>query len=122
MSIFTSPILFPKDTGMSAGRHTVILDSRSTLADAASGMERVSALGGRQCHLNVLVEGYMLSRVKLILRWHRAGHNAVAAQIRGVIPWFRNVPDAGILAASFKLGAAQEMVAGQGGNVSKRLF
>ena len=54
-------------------------------------------------------------QAKLILRWHREGYYPVAAQIRGLMPSFRNVPDAEILAASFKLGDAQEMVARQHG-------
>ncbi len=54
-------------------------------------------------------------QAKLILRWHRERHYPVAAQIRGLIPRFRNVPDAEILAATFKLRDAQEMVARQNG-------
>jgi uncharacterized glyoxalase superfamily protein PhnB len=54
-------------------------------------------------------------QAKLILRWHREGYYPVAAQIRGLMPRFLSVPDAEILAASFKLGDAQEMVARQHG-------
>jgi catechol 2,3-dioxygenase-like lactoylglutathione lyase family enzyme len=54
-------------------------------------------------------------QAKLILRWHREGYYPVAAQVRGLMPRFRNVPDAEILAASFKLSDAQEMVARQNG-------
>ena len=54
-------------------------------------------------------------QAKLILRWHREGYYPVAAQIRGVMPRFLNMPDAEILAASFKLSDAQEMVARQHG-------
>jgi len=54
-------------------------------------------------------------QAKLILRWHREGYYPVAAQIRGLMPRFLNVPDAEILAASFKLSDAQEMVARQHG-------
>lgn len=54
-------------------------------------------------------------QAKLILRWHREGHYPVAAQIRGLLPRFMNVPDGEILAASFKLSDAQEMVARQRG-------
>lgn len=54
-------------------------------------------------------------QAKLILRWHRKRYYPVAAQIRGLIPRFLNVPDAEILAASFKLSDAQEMVARQHG-------
>jgi len=54
-------------------------------------------------------------QAKLILRWHRERHYPVAAQIRQHLPRFMNVPDSEILAASFKLGDAQEMVAKQQG-------
>lgn len=54
-------------------------------------------------------------QAKLILRWHRERYYPVAAQIRGLLPRFLNVPDAEILAASFKLSDAQEMVARQNG-------
>jgi uncharacterized glyoxalase superfamily protein PhnB len=52
---------------------------------------------------------------KLILRWHRERHYPVAAQIRGLMPRFLNMSDSEILAASFKLSDAQEMVARQHG-------
>ncbi len=52
---------------------------------------------------------------KLILRWHRERHYPVAAQIRAQLPRFLNVPDSEILAASFKLSDAQELVARQQG-------
>jgi uncharacterized glyoxalase superfamily protein PhnB len=54
-------------------------------------------------------------QAKLILRWHRERHYPVAAQIRARLPRFFNMTDAEILAASFKLGDAQEMVARQQG-------
>jgi uncharacterized glyoxalase superfamily protein PhnB len=54
-------------------------------------------------------------QAKLILRWHREQHYPVAAQIRGQLPRFVNMPDSEILAASFKLSDAQEMVARQHG-------
>jgi hypothetical protein len=54
-------------------------------------------------------------QAKLILRWHRERHYPVAAQIRGLMPHFLNMPDSGILAANFKLSDAQEMVARQHG-------
>lgn len=68
-----------------------------------------------------IVEAYMPNlenlkkQAKLILRWHRERHYPVAAQIRGHLPRFQNMPDSEILAASFKLGDAQEMVARQHG-------
>ena len=52
-------------------------------------------------------------QAKLILRWHRRRHYPVAAQIRELLPRFLNMPDSEILAASFKLRDAQEMVARQ---------
>jgi uncharacterized glyoxalase superfamily protein PhnB len=54
-------------------------------------------------------------QAKLILRWHRERHYPVAAQIRELLPRFENVADAEILAASFKLKDAQEMIARQHG-------
>ena len=54
-------------------------------------------------------------QAKLILRWHRERHYPVAAQIRGHLPRFLNMSDSEILAASFKLSDAQEMVARQHG-------
>jgi uncharacterized glyoxalase superfamily protein PhnB len=68
-----------------------------------------------------IVEAYMPNlenlkkQAKLILRWHRERHYPVAPQIRGLIPRFLNMPDSEILAASFKLSDAQEMVARQHG-------
>jgi hypothetical protein len=57
-------------------------------------------------------------QAKLILRWHRERHYPVAAQIRRHLPRFLNMPDSEILAASFKLSDAQEMVARQSGFAS----
>ena len=54
-------------------------------------------------------------QAKLILRWHRERYYPVAAQIRGLLPRFLDAPDTEILAASFKLSDAQEMVARQHG-------
>jgi len=54
-------------------------------------------------------------QAKLILRWHRERHYPVAAQIREHLPRFLNMPDSEILAASFKLCDAQEMVAREQG-------
>ena len=47
-------------------------------------------------------------QAKLILRWHRERHYPVAAQIRGLLPRFLDIPDAEILAASFKLSAGTQ--------------
>ena len=57
-------------------------------------------------------------QAKLILRWHRERHYPVAAQIREHLPRFLNMPDSEILAASFRLGDAQEIVARQHGFAS----
>jgi uncharacterized glyoxalase superfamily protein PhnB len=54
-------------------------------------------------------------QAKLILRWHRERHYPVAAQIRKHLPRFQNMPDSEILAASFKLSDAQELVAREQG-------
>jgi catechol 2,3-dioxygenase-like lactoylglutathione lyase family enzyme len=70
---------------------------------------------------DLMVEVYMPNlenlkkQAKLILRWHRERHYPVAAQIREHLPRFLNMPDAEILAASFKLSDAQEIVARQQG-------
>jgi uncharacterized glyoxalase superfamily protein PhnB len=70
---------------------------------------------------DLIVEAYMPNlenlkkQAKLILRLHRERHYPVAAQIRGHLPRFVNMPDSEILAASFKLSDAQEMVARQQG-------
>jgi catechol 2,3-dioxygenase-like lactoylglutathione lyase family enzyme len=68
-----------------------------------------------------IVEAYMPNlenlkkQAKLILRWHRERHYPVAAQIRKHLPGFLNMRDSEILAASFRLSDAQEMVARQQG-------
>jgi uncharacterized glyoxalase superfamily protein PhnB len=54
-------------------------------------------------------------RAKLVLRWHRERYYPVAAQIRAVLPRYRDLTDAQILAGSFKLSDAQELVARQAG-------
>jgi len=54
-------------------------------------------------------------QAKLVLRWHRTRYFPVAAQIRAVLPRFAGLSDAEILAAEFKLGDAQELVARQEG-------
>jgi catechol 2,3-dioxygenase-like lactoylglutathione lyase family enzyme len=53
-------------------------------------------------------------QAKLVLRWHRDGYYPVAAQIR-TLPRYRHLSDPEILAASFKLSDAQELVARQHG-------
>jgi catechol 2,3-dioxygenase-like lactoylglutathione lyase family enzyme len=70
---------------------------------------------------DLIVETYMPNlenlkkQAKQILRWHRERHYPVAAQIREHLPRFLNMPDSEILAASFKLSDAQEIVARQQG-------
>jgi catechol 2,3-dioxygenase-like lactoylglutathione lyase family enzyme len=54
-------------------------------------------------------------QAKLYLRWHRERHHPVAAQIRAVLPRFRDLTDRQILDSAFKLGDAQELVARQAG-------
>lgn len=54
-------------------------------------------------------------QAKLILRWHRERYYPVAAQIRGILPRFLKLRDSEILAASFTLSDAQEIVARQHG-------
>ncbi|HEX4750024.1 MAG TPA: VOC family protein [Bryobacteraceae bacterium] len=70
---------------------------------------------------DLVVETYMPNlenlqkQAKLIMRCHRERHYPVAAQIREYLPRFLNVSDSEILAASFKLSDAQEVVARQQG-------
>ena len=57
---------------------------------------------------DLIVEAHMPNlenlkkQAKLVLRWHRERHLPIAAQIRGYLPHFLNMPDSEILAASFK--------------------
>ena len=54
-------------------------------------------------------------QAKLILRWHRDRYYPVAARIRSGLPRFSQMTDPDILAHSFRLGDAQELVARQHG-------
>lgn len=54
-------------------------------------------------------------QAKLILRWHRDRYYPVAAQIREVLPRYRQLSDPEILAVRFRLSDAQELVAKQQG-------
>ena len=54
-------------------------------------------------------------QAKLVLKSHRERHYPVAPQIREFLPRFLNMSNAEILAASFKLSDAQELVARQQG-------
>lgn len=57
-------------------------------------------------------------QAKLILRRHRDRYHPVAAQIRSGLSRFSQMTDSDILAHSFKLGDAQELVARQHGFAS----
>ncbi|MGA7379527.1 MAG: VOC family protein [Terriglobales bacterium] len=50
-------------------------------------------------------------QAKLYLRWHRDGYYPVAAQIRALLPRFRHLTDQAVLAHSFRLSDAQELIA-----------
>lgn len=54
-------------------------------------------------------------QAKLYVRWHRDGYHPVAAQIRAVLPRFKDLTDRQILQRDFKLSDAQELVARQSG-------
>src|ERR1700733_7772453 len=54
-------------------------------------------------------------QAKLVLRWHRERYYPVAAQIRAALPRFSALSDRDILAQSFKLSDAQEVIARQAG-------
>jgi uncharacterized glyoxalase superfamily protein PhnB len=54
-------------------------------------------------------------QAKLVLRWHRDRYYPVAAQIRAALPRYRHMTDPEVLARSFKLSDAQELVARQYG-------
>lgn len=54
-------------------------------------------------------------QAKLVLRWHREGYYPVAAQIRAVLPRYQHSSDSQVLAASFTLSDAQELIARQHG-------
>jgi hypothetical protein len=54
-------------------------------------------------------------QAKLYLRWHRDRYYPVAAQIRAVLPRYRHLLDREVLAHSFKLSDAQELIARKAG-------
>jgi catechol 2,3-dioxygenase-like lactoylglutathione lyase family enzyme len=54
-------------------------------------------------------------QAKLYVRWHRDGYYPVAAQIRAIVPRFKELTDRQILDGPFKLSDAQELVARQSG-------
>jgi uncharacterized glyoxalase superfamily protein PhnB len=83
-------------------------------------MQRHVAEG--QCPTTIfIVEAHMPNlenlkkQAKLILRWHRERHYPVAAQIREHLARYLSMSDSEVLAASFKLSDAQELVARQHG-------
>src|SRR5262245_35857562 len=59
-------------------------------------------------------------QAKLFVRWHRDGHYPVAAQIRAILPRFRDLSDRDVLQQPFRLSDAQELVARQAGFESWR--
>lgn len=54
-------------------------------------------------------------QAKLYVRWHRDRYYPVAAQIRAVLPRYKDLTDRQVLEAEFKLSDAQELVARQSG-------
>jgi catechol 2,3-dioxygenase-like lactoylglutathione lyase family enzyme len=54
-------------------------------------------------------------QAKLVLRWHRDRYYPVAAQIRALLPRYQYMTDPEVLAHSFQLSDAQELVARQHG-------
>ena len=54
-------------------------------------------------------------QAKLYVRWHRDRYYPVAAQIRALLPRYKDLTDRQVLEAEFKLSDAQELVARQSG-------
>ena len=54
-------------------------------------------------------------QAKLYVRWHRDRYYPVAAQIRAVLPRFKDLTDRQVLERDFRLSDAQELVARQSG-------
>jgi len=54
---------------------------------------------------------HLRKQAKLYLRWHRERYCPVAARIRAVLPRYSRLTDCEILAQSFRLSDAQELVA-----------
>ena len=57
-------------------------------------------------------------QAKLYLRWHRDRYYPVAARIRAVLPSYRHLSDREVLAHSFRLSDAQELIARKAGFAS----
>jgi catechol 2,3-dioxygenase-like lactoylglutathione lyase family enzyme len=54
-------------------------------------------------------------QAKLYRRWHRDRYYPVAARIRAILPRYRDLSDKEVLAGSFRLSDAQELVARKAG-------
>ena len=54
-------------------------------------------------------------QAKLHVRWHRDGYYPVAAAIRAMLARYKHLTDRQVLAESFKLSDAHELVARQSG-------
>src|SRR3982751_4362724 len=54
-------------------------------------------------------------QAKLYVRWHREGYYPVAAQIRAVLPRFKDLTDRQVLQSEFRLRDAQGLGAPQSG-------
>jgi catechol 2,3-dioxygenase-like lactoylglutathione lyase family enzyme len=54
-------------------------------------------------------------QAKLYLRWHRDRYYPVAARIRAVLPSYRHLSDREVLAHSFRLSDAQELITRKAG-------
>jgi catechol 2,3-dioxygenase-like lactoylglutathione lyase family enzyme len=54
---------------------------------------------------------HLRKQAKLYLRWHRERYYPVAARIRAVLPRYSRLTDCEVLAQSFRLSDAQELVA-----------
>jgi catechol 2,3-dioxygenase-like lactoylglutathione lyase family enzyme len=54
-------------------------------------------------------------QAKLYLRWHRSRYYPVAARIRALLPRYRHLSDQEVLAHSFTLSDAQELIARKAG-------
>jgi len=100
------------------------IDSRETARHpdaAACRAHRLSAEGAMPTYATSTVAAPMPNienlrkQAKLILRWHRDRYYPVAAQIRSGLPRFSRMTDPDILAHSFHLTDAQELVARQHG-------
>jgi uncharacterized glyoxalase superfamily protein PhnB len=58
---------------------------------------------------------HLKKQAKLILRWHRRRYYPVAQRIRSVLPRYRQLSDANILARRFTLREAQDLIAREHG-------